>query len=223
MLDFAQARRMMVDGQLRTFDVNDLPLLSAMDDIPRERFVPDDRVAFAYIDQDIPVSDGLGVPERRFMLAPMVLARLIQALDIRSGDKVLDVACGLGYSSAVLARLGASVVALEASEALAKAARARLSQVGVSNVRVAAGPLEKGFPEAAPYNVILINGAVDVRPQGLLEQLAEGGCLACVEGRGRAARAKLYVRSGDSFGARSLFDAATPLLMAFRTEPGFAF
>ena len=97
MLDFAQARRMMVDGQLRTFDVNDLPLLAAVDDIPRERFVPDDRVAFAYIDQDIPVSDGLDVPERRFMLVPMVLARLIQALDIKKSDKILDVACGLGY------------------------------------------------------------------------------------------------------------------------------
>src|SRR5215204_6545048 len=82
MLDFAQARRMMVDGQLRTFDVNDLPLLAVVDDLPRERFVPDDRVAFAYIDQDIPVSDGLDVPEPRFMLAPMVLARLVQALDV---------------------------------------------------------------------------------------------------------------------------------------------
>ena len=223
MLDFAQARRMMVDGQLRTFDVNDLPLLAAVDDIPRERFVPDDRVAFAYIDQDIPVSDGLDVPERRFMLVPMVLARLIQALDIKKSDKILDVACGLGYSSAILARLGASVVALEASEALAEAASARLGQCGIDNVRTVAGPLDRGFPEAAPYNAILINGAVEVKPQGLLEQLAEGGRLACIEGRGRAARAKLYVRSGDAFGARSLFDAAAPALMAFRAEPGFVF
>ena len=96
MLDFAQARRMMVDGQLRTFDVNDLPLLAAVDDVPRECFVPDERVAFAYIDQDIPVSDGLDVPERRFMLVPMVLARLIQTLDIKKSDKVLDAASGLG-------------------------------------------------------------------------------------------------------------------------------
>ena len=223
MLDFAQARRMMVDGQLRTFDVNDLPLLAAIDDVPRERFVHEDRVGFAYIDQDIPVSDGLDVPERRFMLAPMVLGRLIQALGIQKGDKVLDLACGLGYSSAVITRLGASVVALEASETLADAARVRLGQCGIENVKTVAGPLDKGFAEQAPYNAILINGAVEVKPQGLLEQLAGGGRLACIEGRGRAARAKLYVRSGNAFGARSLFDAAAPVLMAFRAEPGFVF
>jgi protein-L-isoaspartate(D-aspartate) O-methyltransferase len=223
MLDFAQARRMMVDCQLRTFDVNDLPLLVVMDDVPRERFVPEDHAAFAYIDRDIPVSDGLEAPERRFMLAPMVLARLIQALDVKKGDKVLDVAGGLGYASAVMARLGASVIALEASEALAKAARERLGQCGVETVRTVAGPLDKGFAEAAPYDAILVNGAVEMKPQGLLEQLGQGGRLACVEGTGRAAKARLYVRSGDAFGARSLFDAAAPPLMAFRAEPGFVF
>lgn len=223
MLDFAQARRMMIDGQLRTFDVNDLPLLAAMDDIPRERFVPESRSAFAYIDQDIPVSDGLDAPERRFMLAPMVLARLIQALEVKRGEKALDVACGLGYSSAVLARLGASVIALEASEALAQAARERLGQCGFDGIKTVAGPLDRGYPDGAPYDVILINGAVEVKPQGLLEQLADGGRLACVEGRGRAAKARLYVRSGKASGARSLFDAAVPSLMAFRAEPGFVF
>lgn len=223
MLDFAQARRMMVDGQLRTFDVTDLPLLAAMDDIPRERFVPESRRAFAYIDQDIPVSDGLDAPESRSMLAPMVLARLIQALDVKKGEKALDVACGLGYSSAILARLGASVVALEASEALAAAARERLGQSGFAGVETVVGPLDRGYPDRAPYDVILVNGAVEMKPRTLLEQLAESGRLACVEGRGRAAKARLYVRSGDAFGARSLFDAAAPPLTAFRTEPGFVF
>ncbi|MFL5053743.1 MAG: protein-L-isoaspartate O-methyltransferase family protein, partial [Microvirga sp.] len=104
MVDFAQARRMMVDSQLRTFDVNDVPLLDAMETIPRERFVLPGRVGLAYIDQDIPVSEGA---ERRFMLAPMVLARMIQSLEISPGMKALDVAGGLGYSSAVLAELGA--------------------------------------------------------------------------------------------------------------------
>src|SRR3954468_14185500 len=106
MVDFAQARRMMVDSQLRTFDVNDVPLLDAMETIPRERFVLPGREGLAYIDQDIPVSEGA---ERRFMLAPMVLGRMIQSLEISPGMKALDVAGGLGYSSAVLAELGGKV------------------------------------------------------------------------------------------------------------------
>src|SRR5919199_34236 len=119
MLDFATMRRMMVDSQLRTYDVHDLPVLAAFGEVPRERFVPREFEPFAYIDQNVPVSDGLPSAERRFMLAPFILGRMIEALEVRPGVKALDVACGLGYSSAVLARLGASVVALEAEKALA--------------------------------------------------------------------------------------------------------
>src|SRR3954451_19050916 len=172
MLDFAQARRMMVDCQLRTFDVNDLALLSAMDEVPRERFVPEGREAFAYIDKAIPVSDDADALERRAMLAPMVLARLIQALGLERGETVLDVACGLGYSCAVMARLGAVVTRLEQSETLAEAARARLGRCGFGTVAVVAGPLDRGWRERAPYRAILVNGALEVRPQALLEQLA---------------------------------------------------
>jgi protein-L-isoaspartate(D-aspartate) O-methyltransferase len=220
MVDFAQARRMMVDSQLRTFDVNDIPLLDAVDSIPRERFVMPGREEFAYIDQDLLVSDG---PERRFMLSPMILGRLIQALEIEPGTKVLDVACGLGYSSAVLAELGADVVALEHGDALANAAGERLNAAGAGRVKVVAGPLDKGHPEAAPYGAILINGAVEVRPDGLLQQLADGGRLVCVQGRGRSAKATLYVRSGQAFGLRNLFDAAAPMLAPFQAEAGFVF
>jgi protein-L-isoaspartate(D-aspartate) O-methyltransferase len=177
MLDFAQARRMMVDSQLRTFDVNDIPLLDAMDDIPRERFVPPGRENLAYIDRDILVSEGR---ERRCMLAPMVLARMIQALGIEPGMRVLDVACGRGYSAAVLARLGATVTALEASEELAATARQSLSAAGVDRVRVVSGHLSQGYPPHAPYDAVLINGAVEVRPEALLQQLAESGRLICV-------------------------------------------
>jgi protein-L-isoaspartate(D-aspartate) O-methyltransferase len=222
MLDFAKARRMMVDSQLRTFDVNDLAVLAAFDAVPRERFVPAGREGLAYMDQDLPVADDAG-GERRFMLAPMVLARLIQALQLRPGDKVLDVAGGLGYAAAVLSRLGCAVVALEADADVADAMRGRLAAVEVEGVAVAAGPLARGYPEAAPYDAILVNGAVETRPEALLRQLAERGRLACVEGRGRAARAVLTVRAGDVFGARPLFDAAAPALVAFRTEPGFVF
>jgi protein-L-isoaspartate(D-aspartate) O-methyltransferase len=223
MLDFAAARRMMVDGQLRTFDIHDLPVLAAFDAVPRERFVPAGREGLAYIDQDILVSEGLQTGERRYALAPMILARMIEALAVAPGAKALDVACGLGYSCAVLARLGAAVVALEADEALATEARRRLAEANVSGVRVVAGPLERGYAAAGPYDVILVNGAVEVRPEALLRQLADGGRLVCVRGRGRAAEATLYVRAGDAFGARPLFDAAAPVLAAFRAESGFVF
>jgi protein-L-isoaspartate(D-aspartate) O-methyltransferase len=223
MLDFAQARRAMVDSQLRTFDVFAIPVLAAMEAVPRERFVPPGRESLAYIDQDIPVSDGIAGAERRFMLKPMVLGRMLQALEVEPGDKALDVACGLGYAAAVLARLGAKVVALESSEAAAQAARERLAALGVDDVTTVAGPLDEGHADGAPYDAILVNGLVEVRPQKLLEQLAEGGRLACIERRGRAGRAVLYVRSGEAFGSRAIFDAAAPTLAAFKAEPGFVF
>ncbi|MBB4042140.1 protein-L-isoaspartate(D-aspartate) O-methyltransferase [Microvirga flocculans] len=220
MVDFAQARRVMVDGQLRTFDVNDIPLLDAMDTVPRECFVLPGREELAYIDQDVPVSDGA---DRRYMLAPMILARMIQALEVDAGERVLDVACGRGYASAVFRELGATVTALEADEALAAAARQSLAAAGAGDVAVVTGALDRGYAGNAPYDAILINGSVEVRPEALLQQLAEGGRLICVKGRGRAARITLYVRSGDAFGERSLFEAAAPLLPAFVPEPGFVF
>lgn len=220
MVDFSQARRMMVDSQLRTFDVNDIPLLDAMDSVPRELFVLSGREELAYIDQDILISDGA---TRRYMLSPMNLGRMLQALSVEAGEKALDVACGRGYASAVLDKLGAQVTALEADEALSAAAAKSLASAGAAKVQTVVGSLEQGYAKNAPYDVILINGAVDVRPEALLQQLAEGGRLVCVKGRGRAARATLYVRSGDAFGERTLFDAAAPMLAPFVQEPGFTF
>jgi len=220
MVDFTQARRMMVDGQLRTFDVNDIPLLDAMDTVPRERFVLPGREDLAYMDQHILVSEG---SERRFMLSPMILGRLIQGLGIDAGDKVLDVAAGRGYASAVFAELGAQATALESDPALAEAARQSLAAAGYAHVLVETRPLEQGWAGNAPYHAILVNGAVEIRPEELLRQLADGGRLVCVKGQGRAARATLYVRSGDVFGERSLFDAAAPLLAPFTLKPSFTF
>lgn len=222
MLDYAQARRLMVDCQLRTFDVTDIALLDAFDAVPRERFMPAEREAFAYIDQ--PQAVGTEEGETRFMPAPMVLARLVQALALKPGHRVLEVGTGLGYGAAVLRRLGVEVVALESLPGLAAGARERLARCGVGDgVTVEVGPLEKGAPGHAPYDAILINGQVEQRPQGLLEQLADGGRLACVQGQGRPAKATLWVRSGDAFGSRPLFDATLPPLRAFAVEAGFAF
>jgi protein-L-isoaspartate(D-aspartate) O-methyltransferase len=223
MLDYAKARRMMVDSQLRTFDVNDLALLEAFDELPRECFVPPAREGLAYMDQDIPVSDEREPSNQRFMLAPMVLGRMIQALEAAPGANMLDVACGLGYSSALLARLGCSVLAVESDEVLADEARRCLARCGVEGVTAVVGPLDRGYPEAAPYDGILVNGSLEVRPDGLLHQLRDGGRLVCVQGTGRAAKAMLYVRAGTAFGSRALFDSAAPALGAFRAEPGFVF
>ncbi|HEX8166881.1 MAG TPA: protein-L-isoaspartate O-methyltransferase [Beijerinckiaceae bacterium] len=223
MQDFALARRMMVDSQVRTFDVHDLPVLAAMDTVPRERFVPAGRESLAYMDQDVSVFDGAAGSERRFMLKPMVLGRLLQALDVRRGEKALDVAGGLGYSAALLARLGAEVTALESSEAAAAMARERLMALGIAGIATVAGPLDQGWPDAAPYDVILVNGLIEVRPEKLLGQLADGGRLGCIERRGKAGRAVVYVRSGDAFGSRAIFDAGAPILSAFKAEPGFVF
>lgn len=222
MLDFAQARRNMVDSQVRTFDVFDIPLLAAMDEIPRERFVPAGRESLAYIDLDLPVADGIA-GERRYMMKPMILARMIQALDIGEGERVLDVAPGLGYSTAIMARLGAEVFGLEADEGLAAQARERLAACGAEGATVAAGPLAEGYPQAAPYDAILVNGLLGVRPDGLLAQLKEDGRLICVEQTGRAGRAVLYTRSADAIGSRSVFDAGAQVLKAFAREPGFVF
>ena len=218
MLDYAQARRLMVDCQLRTFDVNDVAVLDAFDAVPRETFVPPGAEPFAYIDQNLKLGGSEG--DVRYMPASMLLARMIQALRVGNGTRVLDVGTGYGYASALVARLGGRVTALESDPALAEAARSRLAGMPVE---VAEGPLAEGLPEAGPYDAILINGRVEVRPQALLDQLKDEGRLVCVLGRDKSAKATLFVRAGDAFGARPLFDAALPGLAAFREEAGFAF
>lgn len=216
MLDYAQARRLMVDCQLRTFDVNDNAVLDAFDAVPRERFVPAGREAFAYIDQALTVATQGDGP--RVMAAPMILARMVQALKVRPGTRVLDVAAGYGYSAAILARLGAQVTALESDEALAGAAKERLGDA----IEVVQGGLTETV-SGGPFDAILVEGRVETRPQVLLDQLADDGRLVCILGPDRNAKATLFVRAGDAFGARPLFDANLPPLKAFATERGFAF
>lgn len=216
MIDYAQARRMMVDCQLRTFDVNDIAVLDAFDDVPRETYVPKGREPFAYIDQTLHIEEG---GANRCMPAPMVLARMVQALKIRPGVAALDVATGYGYAAAVMAHLGARVTALEPVPGLAAGARARLGTAA----QVVEGPIEAGAPEQSPFDAILISGRIEVRPQALLEQLKDDGRLVCVMGPHRNAKVTLFVRAGDAFGARPLFDASLPALEAFQEEAGFAF
>jgi protein-L-isoaspartate(D-aspartate) O-methyltransferase len=221
MTDFAAARRMMVDGQVRTSDVTDLRLISAMLAVPRERFVPEAKVGLAYLDLDLPVSGERG-RERR-LLKPMVLAKLIQAAAVGETDHVLVVGCATGYSAAVLGRLAKTVVALEQDAALASLARENLLAIGANNVTVASGPLPAGWPAGAPYDVILLDGASEIVPKALFGQLKPGSRLVGVVGRVPTSRAMLYWASGGEASGRPVFDAVAPLLPGFAEPPAFVF
>ncbi len=223
MSDFTAARRMMVDGQIRTSDVTDLRVVAAMLEVPRERFVPESKAELAYLDLDVPVSrESGGAPARR-LLKPMVLAKLLQAADVQEGDHVLDVGCATGYSAAVLAKLARSVVALEADPELARHARANLAVIGVANVTVESGPLVDGWAAHAPYDVIVLGGAIEVPPQALFRQLKDGGRLATVMGRAPNGRAMLYCSAAGDVTGRAIFDAAAPTLPGFAARPAFVF
>jgi protein-L-isoaspartate(D-aspartate) O-methyltransferase len=215
MTDFAAARTHMVDSQVRTQDVTDLRILGAMQNLPRERFVPDRSRDLAYLDFEMPIDAG------RWMLKTRALAKLLQVAAIRSTDRILDVGCGLGYSAAVLAQLGAQVIALEESGELARRARAALA--GEDKVEVVIGRLADGYAQAAPYDVIVLEGATEVEPRALLNQLADGGRLVCVLGDGPAAKATVYTRSGADVGERPVFDCAAAVLPGFTRPPAFAF
>jgi protein-L-isoaspartate(D-aspartate) O-methyltransferase len=220
MFDFAAARRMMVDCQVRTSDVTDQRIIAAMQDLPRERFVPERNASLAYLDLDVAVTSG--TPARR-LLKPMVLAKLVHAAEIGPQDRVLDVACATGYSTALLARLARNVVALEEDVTLARHARENLAAVGAGNAEVVSGPLPDGWQAGAPYDVIFVNGAAEVVPDRLLRQLAPGGRLVGVVGRPPASKAVLYLASGGQASALPIFDAAAPPLPGFAEPPAFVF
>jgi protein-L-isoaspartate(D-aspartate) O-methyltransferase len=193
-----------------------------MFELPRERFVPPANADLAYADLEIPVGTESGSPLRRLM-RPRNLGKLIQAADVASGDRVLDVGGTSGYGAAVLARLAAEVVALENNPALAAMAAKALGDCGLHNVSVVTGPLDRGWPTGAPYDVIVLEGASEIVPRSLFPQLAEGGRLVCIEGRGQACRAMIYIAAGGAVSGRSVFDGAAPLLPGFSAPPEFVF
>jgi protein-L-isoaspartate(D-aspartate) O-methyltransferase len=220
MVDFVRQRQAMVDGQIRVNDVTDPRIIEAMLALPREQFVPRSRVDLAYIDEDIEIREAFGAAPARYLMEPMTLARLVQALEIEPEDRALVVGCATGYSAAVVARLAGEVIALESEEALAAEARRILKQ---RTITVVSGALNAGWPYGAPYNAILIDGSVEFVPEAITAQLADGGRLVVVVGHGRAAKALLHLRSGGVVSARPLFDAAIPPLPGFTRPPQFVF
>src|SRR5215510_607036 len=191
MTDFAAARRMMVDSQVRTIDVT--------------------------------VTEAAHGKPTRCLLKPMVLAKLVQAAALQASDHVLDVGCASGYSSALLARLARSVIALEEEEALLRLARDNLKAVGADNVTVVAGPLTQGWQDGAPYDVIFLNGATEIVPHALTRQLKAGGRLVAVMGRAPTGQAILYRAVGGEVSGWPIFDAAAPLLPGFAAPAEFVF
>jgi protein-L-isoaspartate(D-aspartate) O-methyltransferase len=215
---FADARNHMVDSQIRPNRVTDPRILSAMRRLPRERFLPAGVEPLAYADQDVPLGNG------RFMLEPMVLARLLQAAGLRDNERVLVAGAGTGYGAAVLAACGCRVTALEEDHALVTIARGVLT-VEAPGVTLVAGPLAAGWPAQAPYDLILIEGAVPQIPPALAAQTHRetGRIVAAIHAEGRVTQAVIAEATAAGLAISPLFDCATPLLPSLRKASVFAF
>jgi protein-L-isoaspartate(D-aspartate) O-methyltransferase len=218
-IDFTTARHNMVESQIRTNKVRDHRLLDALDEVPREAFVPQERRGIAYNDEDLPLGGG------RYLMEPMVLARLIQAAEVMPGDLVLDAAAGSGYSAAILSHMAATVVALEPDETLAESSSEALGELELDGVVVVKGDLRDGYAKQAPYNVIILAAAVSEVPKALLDQLADGGRLVTVlrDDAQVPGQAALFRKAGEVVSHRALFDANTPVLPGFERVKGFVF
>jgi protein-L-isoaspartate(D-aspartate) O-methyltransferase len=222
MSGFTIARQKMVDGQVRPSDVTDIRIIDAMLAVPREAFVPPGQQAMAYLDIDLDVSAG--PPEtKRYLIKPVVTAKMLQAAEIRDTDNVLVVGCATGYSAAIVAKLAAKVTATEGDASLAAKAKDVLAGLGFANVTVRAAPAAEGDAANAPYDVIMLNGATEVTPAGLYRQLKDGGRLVGVFAMMQPQRATLVTHSHADFGTRALFDAAVPVLPGLGRLPAFIF
>jgi protein-L-isoaspartate(D-aspartate) O-methyltransferase len=210
MTDFAARRTTMVDTQVRPSDVTKFPIIDAMLAVPREMHVPADKVEAAYAGENLTIAPG------RALLEPRTLAKMLDALDLTRSAVVLVVGAGLGYSTAVVARMASAVIALEEDAGLAAEAERALSETGVDNVAVVTSPLAEGAPRHAPYDAILIDGGVEVVPDALTAQLRDGGRIAAVFVQGNLGACRIGLAQGGRVDWRHAFNAGAPVL------PGFA-
>ncbi len=215
MSEFATRRVMMVDTQVRPSDVTKFPIIDAMLSVPRETFVPGDLREAAYVGENLTLAPG------RVVLEPRTLAKLLDALDLQPTELVLNIGCGLGYSAAVIARLAETVVAVEEDETLANDAQRILSEEGVDNAIVVTGKLAEGSAKCAPYDVITVEGGVEVMPDTILSQLKEGGRIGAVFMDGAVGTARIGYKTNGQLTWRSVFNAAAPVLPGFQKARGF--
>lgn len=216
MTDFAARRIMMVDTQVRPSDVTKFPIIEAMLAIPRESFVPAAMVEAAYVGETLEIAPG------RVLLEPRTLAKMLDALDLRANELVLDLGAGLGYSSAVMAQLAEAVIAVEPIEALAEDAEAALESAGASNVVVEQLPLTEGAPRHGPYDVIAVQGGIELFPEALTDQLKEGGRVAAIFMDNALGVVRVGVKRQGVIRWRDAFNAAAPVLEGFAKERAFA-
>jgi protein-L-isoaspartate(D-aspartate) O-methyltransferase len=221
MSGFSTARQNMVDCQVRPSDVTDVPIIDAMLEVPREAFVPQNQRALAYLDLDLDVSDGASV--KRFLIKPAVMARMLQAAEIKATDTVLVVGCATGYAAAVVAKIAGQVTATESDSSLAAKAGTALAGLGLGTVTIRGAAAADGDSAAAPYDVIMLNGATEIIPEGLFRQLKQGGRLVGVFATTLPPRATIVTHSHDDFGHRALFDAVAPVLPGLERVPVFVF
>ena len=218
MTKYAPARLNMVECQLKPNKVTIPAILEAMRDVPRENFVPKAMRGIAYVDEDLAIGNG------RYLMEPLVLGRLIEAAKVAPSDIVLVIGAGTGYSASVLARLANTVVAIEDDPDFVQRASETLAHLGVDNAVVIEAPVTAGYAEQAPYQAIVIDGAVAEVPHQILAQLADGGRLAAVVSPdGRLGKAMLFQRIGANVSHREIFDASIPLLPGFEPVPTFQF
>ena len=215
MADFSARRVMMVDTQVRPSDVTKFPIISAMLAVPRETYVPRDLREAAYMGENVMLGAN------RVMLEARTLAKLLDALDVQPTDTVLDIGCGLGYSTAVIARLADVVMAVEEDEAHATLAQQTLSAEGVDNAAVIHGPLVAGSAKHGPYDVVVLQGAVEAVPQAILDQLKDGGRIGCLFMAGPLGEARIGHKSDGKVTWRAIFNASAPVLHGFSRDKGF--
>jgi protein-L-isoaspartate(D-aspartate) O-methyltransferase len=217
MTDYAAAREVMVDRQVRTADVTLYPIIEAMLAVPREVYVPAALRPVAYLGEHVPLAPG------RVLLDPRVFAKLLDAVNIRENDLVLDVGCGLGYSTAVLAQMAEAVVALEEDERMAAEAEALLAGQSIDNAVVQAGPLAAGDAAHGPFDAIILEGGIEVLPEAIAGQLKPGGRIAAVFMDGAHGQGRLGLVTERGIAWRRIFDATAPVLPGFEASKAFVF